>query len=1315
MMGGFDVLTLFTRKDPISRALRMVLIILGTAVGAPVAGLAPPAHAGPCEPPILSPVACENSKPGSPSSEWDIQGAGDPSIQGFATDMSVNVGETIRFKIDTDAPSYRLDIYRMGYYDGTGARKVATTLPSAPLPQNQPACLSDVAVGLVDCGNWAVSASWNVPVDAVSGIYFAKLIRADTGGASHVIFVVRDDLGGSDLLFQTSDTTWQAYNNWGGKSLYDYQSTGGQRARKVSYNRPFNTRANSVEDWVFNAEYPMVRWLEASGYDVSYSTGVDSDRRGSELLEHKVFLSVGHDEYWSGQHRANVEAARSAGVHLAFFSGNECFWKTRWEQSIDPSGTPYRTLVTYKETHAHSGLPAPVSGTCTECHATPIDPPVWTGTWRDPWLSPPADGGQPENALTGTIFMVNGDRSDSIEVPPTQSRLRFWRNTAVASLPAGQTALLPTGTLGYEWDEDLDNGFRPAGLVPLSSTTLDVSGQYLLDQGSTFGPGVATHALTLYRHASGALVFGAGTVQWSWGLDGVHDRGPSTTDVSMRQATVNLFADMGVQPATLQSDLVPASPSSDVTNPRSVITFPAAGTTLAAGSPVIVSGTASDAGGWVGTVEVSVDGGFTWRRAAGLENWTYSWTPTTSGTATLLSRAADDSGNLEVPSAGITVAVGTEPPAPGASIWPDTATPAILSDSDASAVELGVKFQTAVDGFITGLRFYKAPANTGTHVGNLWTSSGTLLATVTFADETASGWQTQSFATPVSVSAGTTYVASYHTNVGRYSANLNYFATGVGSGPLRALADGEDGGNGVYRYGASSAFPDQTWNAANYWVDVVFESSVRLDTTPPTVGSVIPADSATGVSTTAGVTVTFSEAMDPASIDSGTVELSQPSGTLVASTVTYDDASRTASLQPAAVLAESTNYTLTVRGGASGVKDLAGNPLAAPFAVSFTTAASPPPPTEGPYTLWPDTATPAILSDSDASAVELGVKFQTAVDGFITGLRFYKAPANIGSHVGNLWTSGGTLLATVTFADETASGWQTQSFATPVSVSAGTTYVASYHTNVGRYSANLNYFATGVDSGPLRALADGEDGGNGVYRYGASSAFPDQTWNAANYWVDVVFSGGTAPPADTTAPVVTGFAIPATATTLTVPITTLTATDAVGVTGYLVTESATAPLPGGPGWSPAAPASYTFATPGAKTLHAWARDAAGNVSTSRSAATTITLPDTTAPVVTGFAIPATATTLTVPITTLTATDAVGVTGYLVTESATAPLPGGPGWSPAAPASYTFATPGAKSLYAWARDAAGNVSTSRSAATTITLPPHRTRGLAVRSW
>ena len=236
-----------------------------------------------------------------------------------------------------------------------GARLIDTIPDTATTATSQAACPNSGAPDyLVDCGGWSVSASWTAidttydpDKNAVSGLYIARLERTDgTSGASHIPFIVRDDEGGSDLLFQTSDTTWQAYNGYGGYSLY----ANSNHAHKVSYNRPFTTRANPTEDNLFNAEYPMIRWLERNGYDVSYFTDVDSDRNGSEILEHKVFMSVGHDEYWSAGQRANVEAARDAGVNLAFFSGNEIYWKTRWEPSTaDGGSTPYRTLVTYKE------------------------------------------------------------------------------------------------------------------------------------------------------------------------------------------------------------------------------------------------------------------------------------------------------------------------------------------------------------------------------------------------------------------------------------------------------------------------------------------------------------------------------------------------------------------------------------------------------------------------------------------------------------------------------------------------------------------------------------------------------------------------------------------------------------------------------------------------------------------------------------------------------------------------------------------------------------------------------------------------------
>ena len=152
---------------PIARRLVLGLV----AAAAALALLPATGHAAtdPCATPVTNPVACENSKPGTPTSDWEVAGDGDSTIQGFATKMSVNVGQTISFKVDTSAASYHLDILRLGYYGGDGARKIAAHRPVRDAPQTQPACLTAQATGLVDCGNWGVSATWTVPADAVSG------------------------------------------------------------------------------------------------------------------------------------------------------------------------------------------------------------------------------------------------------------------------------------------------------------------------------------------------------------------------------------------------------------------------------------------------------------------------------------------------------------------------------------------------------------------------------------------------------------------------------------------------------------------------------------------------------------------------------------------------------------------------------------------------------------------------------------------------------------------------------------------------------------------------------------------------------------------------------------------------------------------------------------------------------------------------------------------------------------------------------------------------------------------------------------------
>ncbi len=791
-----------------------------------MSGTAPAGAAGVCGPPVTSVIACENLQPGDPRADWQVTGAGDAALQGFSTAMSVKPGDTVSFKVNASAAAYHVDILRFGYYQGNGARKVATL--TGPFPRNtQPACTDQVNTGLIDCGNWSVSLTWAVPSNAVSGVYAAHLVRNDTGGSSMVPFVVRDEASHSDIVVQTSDTTWQAYNTYGGNSLYSCTGScppGSPKAykgaSKVSYNRPFHSAADDAgRSWLTYAELPMISFLEANGYDVSYLSGTDVDSSGSLLLNHKTFVSSGHDEYWSGNQRANVEYARDHGVNLAFFSGNEVFWKTRFES--DNSGRSNRILVAYKDTH----------------YDAPTDPVDWTGTWRDPRFR----AGQPENALTGQYFTVNSGTTD-IKVPSQYAALRLWRNTAVASLGSGQTLTLApgTGTLGYEWDVEPDNGFRPAGLFDLSSTTSS-SAQTFVDYGSVVADNqTATHHLSLYRAPSGALVFGAGTVQWSWGLDTTNPSG-RPVDRNMQQATVNLLAEMGSQPATPIGGLITAAASSNRTPPTSTISNPAAGAAMADGTRVTVSGSATASGGSVvAGVEVSTDNGTTWHpatipNAAATTAWSYSWIAHGNPSTRLRSRAVDDSGNVEAPSSGSLVNVACP-----CSVWGPNVTPGTVDQNDVNAVELGVKFTSDVAGSIAGIRFYKSTANTGSHIGNLWTASGTLLASATFTSETTSGWQQVTFPAPVPIAANTTYVASYFAPKGHYSADGTYLygqpapASGAGSitdsVPLHVTRSSPTSGDGLYRYGSSSGFPTSTFDGENYWVDVSF-----VPAAPPTV------------------------------------------------------------------------------------------------------------------------------------------------------------------------------------------------------------------------------------------------------------------------------------------------------------------------------------------------------------------------------------------------------------------------------------------------------------------------------------------------
>ncbi|MEU4695277.1 DUF4082 domain-containing protein [Actinoplanes sp. NPDC023714] len=973
----------------------------------------------------------------------------------------MNVGGTIDFKVKTDADDYEIKIYRLGYYKGDGARYIDTVNPSVDLPQSQPDCRKDPATEAFECGEWGVSASWAVPSTAVSGLYIALLRREDTGGDSHIPFVVRNDASHSALFFKTSDATWQAYNKYGGSSFYEGDANG--RAYKLSYNRPYATREGvTARDWLFANEYPMLRFLERNGYDISYTTDVDTDRYGSLIKNHRTFLSVGHDEYWSGPQRANVEAARDAGVNLAFFSGNEVYWRTRWEPSADGSNTPYRTLVSYKETWGNDDI-------------DPSD--EWTGTWRDPrFASSTAKGaGNPENGLTGTVYMSNHNELP-LTVPGRMAGLRLWNNTAAEDLSANGSISFTENTVGYESDEDLDNGFRPAGLIRLSETT-GPTPEYLRDFGNTVSAGTTTHHMTLYKADSGALVFSAGTIQYAWGLDEEHDptRG-DPADVNMQQATVNLLADMDAQPATLMSELQPATASEDKVGPTTVISSPAANTSVKNGAKVTLTGTASDTGGGVvAGVEVSTDGGESWHPAEGTDSWTYSFHSTGMGSQTVVVRGIDDSANKGEPASRQLTLTGV-------STMFGQAKPKVESINDEQQAELGVRFTPQTDGLVTGIRFYKGDGNTGTHTGTLWTADGERIAKATFSDETESGWQQVEFSQPVNVDEGTSYIASYNAPRGHYSGDAWALSYGVKAGPLAADPSRPGHRSGLFSYGTGA--PTESFQDTNYYVDVMFKPSA---TTPPSVVAVSPLAGAVDAAADVKPKATFSEKVTESSIQ---FTVRDAANAPVAGSVSYASGTRSATFTPAAALTTPATYTATVT-----ASDVDGNAMEEPFTWTFTTD-----PDAYVGRLFPVNAAPATASVNDPTAVELGVKFEPATDGEIIGVRFYKGAGNTGTHTGSIWAANGDPITSAVFESETATGWQTVYFDEPVDATAGTTYVASYHAPNGHYAGDAHYFETELTRGQLSAPA----GGNGVYRYGNGS-FPNESYNDTNYWVDPLF------------------------------------------------------------------------------------------------------------------------------------------------------------------------------------------------------------------
>lgn len=576
---------------------------------------------------------------------------------------------------------------------------------------------------------------------------------------------------------------------------------------------------------------------------------------------------------------------------------------------------------------------------------------------------------------------------------------------------------------------------------------------------------------------------------------------------------------------------------------------------------------------------------------------------------------------------------------------------------------VGTKFRSSVTTKVLGLRFYKGPTNTGTHTGSLWTAGGTELARVVFTGETASGWQEARFATPVTISANATYIVSYTVPTGKYSVDTGYFlTTATTNNTLSAPATGTVNGNGVYRYTSAIRVPNQTYQGSNYWVDPIVQAATPPDATPPSMpGSFTASPSFTSVgltwaASTDNVAVTgYEYSLDGATYTSTGSNATSYTVSGLATSTTYtillrafdaagnrsDVATVTATtLTPnqsptASFTATPTNLDVSVNASAStdpdgtvssydwnwgdssshGSGQTAAHTYAAAGTYTITltitdnqgatasttrqvTVTTPPTATE--FRLWPSNPTPNVTDSSDGQPISLGTRFTVTTTVSALGVRFYKGTTNTGTHIGSLWNNSGTKLAEVTFTGETASGWQEARFASPVTLSPGIVYTTAYFSPTGSYPHNSAYFTSAVTSGPLTAPAATGQLGNGVYTYGASLARPTSTYNAANYWVDVIVSADVTPD---TMPPSTPTSLAAVPGSTWVALTWAASTDNVAVDHYEIYRD---------GMSVGTSTSTSFTSSGltASTTYSFtvrALDAADNASVQSSSVTATTL------------------------------------------------------------------------------------------------------------
>ena len=1077
-------------------------------------------------------IVLENCYPGT--ANWKLtKPSFNGELEGYATAQSIAPGDSIGIKVIADAATtMHAEIYRSGYYGGQGAR-LFSTISGVPVGSQSP-CFDDATnTGLYDCSSWNTNFTISTTSSWPTGVYLVRLVRDDTGTDNHVLFVVRGS-GASKMLYSVPFATYEAYNNYGGKSLYTSNSSGPitvsgtARAVKVSYDRPFvQARSSIFRDWYTRDDFPQVSWLEQEGYDISYASNTELETGGAGLLtSHRVFWSGGHDEYWSSGMRNAVTAARDAGVHLFFSGANEIYWKIRFESS-PVSGASNRVEVCYKS--IESGGPDP-SGTPTT-------------TWRDP-----SGPNQPENGVSGQMYIGDNDNTFfPLVVSSAEGKDPIWRNTSLANQAPGTSASLGSAYVGWEWDSrNTTNGAEPPGVKAVA--TSPVTGNLIQNFGQNSLPGTGNVIVTKYYAQSGALVFATGTNFWWRGL-GKNMDGTGEPDLRIQQATTNVLEDMWVYPTTPAAGITVDDPA--LARPPAPIN--AAAQALSSGgvkvtwTPVpgasgynVYRSTSSRTNGLpLGTKANGspVSGtSFTDTGLTPTTQYFYVVTAVGGGSESLASNEAQATTvtplqvDWTVPFDGATGVTPSVSPRVEFSRAADpstiTTSSFTLTDSSGNSVPATVSYDAA----------HRIATLTPTALLAFSTTyTAQLNATITGADGVPlAGPVTWSFSIASSVSPAPTVIgetpADGATGVGGSIEVDAYFSRSMAASTLTATSFtltgpagvvpatiSYDGSQNLGRLVPNQALPGGASYTVNLDATILAQDGTPLaapvswsftTASAPTVTAKTPADGTGYVDRTSAVTATFSRPMDPATVTSSTFTLTAPGGSSVPASVSYDAGSQTATLQPSQQLGGSLVYTARLD---SAIADPSANGLAAPVSWSFSTRTCP-------CQLFASSLLPTQTnlptqdgrSGAGPWSYEMGVKVKVDEPTGVNAIRFYKATQETGAHVGKVWSSAGTKLASVNFTNETASGWQQQALATPFVLQPGQTYVISVNFN-SFFSLTSSGLLNQIVSGPFRSIADGL---NGVF--GASSGtFPTKSSKSSNYFVDASVTPDGAPAAPT--------------------------------------------------------------------------------------------------------------------------------------------------------------------------------------------------------